>query len=117
MRQLRYAACTMRRFSISGKLVQPPGGVAWMTDVYTDYWLKDDWIYGPDPRISGKYWISEDGWIWGVAGAGTGPTVDTRHWIKGQYIWGPAGGEGVYTGFGLPKTDTSTALRRSSRSV
>ena len=36
-----------------------------MTDVYPDYWLKDDWMYGPDPRISGKYWISEDGWIWG----------------------------------------------------
>jgi len=32
---------------------------------YTEYWIRDDWIYHPDAAKSAKYCIS-GGWIYGL---------------------------------------------------
>ena len=50
-------------------------------------WIADGRIYSRDPVQDGKFWIDENGWIWGPVGA---PDVHTGYWIQDDgWIVGP----------------------------
>lgn len=47
-------------------------------------WIRNNWIYSDRPEQNGRYFIDEEGRIWGPVGT---PEQATGCWIHEGWIW------------------------------